>query len=594
MLNGDISDQYFRPDGNHDKDYVNPFYGIPHQYLPQNMDHMLWWANEFLVRFGFYRAALNRIANYFITQIAIDCDDEESKEEYQEIFDKLGWKEHLGEAGLNLLAHGNSFVSINQGFNRFLICPHCGKVSLIDRVENFKFEKGKYVYQCPSCQFKGPHKVIDKPNKDISQIHVQHWAPREVKVITEPTRGLSKYYWHIPQIYKNQITGKGSKFYAKNTPKVVYDSVFEGKMVEFNKKNFIHLKVPTPASLKTDGKAIPPCIYMFDNFFMLKVIERFNEVICYEDINPFRVIAMDPGTNPSNPIFGNTNAGGWGAAVDDMIRDHRRDPGAYHKFPFALAYQQLGGDGKNLAPVELMQMAQNNILNALNIPQELYSMTLTTQAVGPALRLFENSWSSVVDNYNRLIQHWGDVIGKIRGLAPAKFSLMKSTFADDMERKSVIAQLASSNAIARSEILKLYNIDYKEQIRKKMEEDLMAQELQEEEAAKQQIKAISKSSIFGQQQGGQMGMAMLGGAAASPGDSVGSGHGSTPQDILQQASEIAQQLFPMDGSQRRAELQKIKGQNETMWSAVKGQLQQMDGQSKSQGHQANKQSQQGQ
>jgi predicted RNA-binding Zn-ribbon protein involved in translation (DUF1610 family) len=583
---GNTSDTFFKSGFTNADQYVNPFYGIPVQYLPQNMDHMLEWANHFLLRFGFYGAALKRIANYFITQISIDCDDEESKEEYQDIFEKINWKEHLAESGLNLLAYGNSFLSINQGFNRFLICPQCGKVSLIDRVNDFKFDKGKYIYTCPGCAFKGAHKMIDKPNKDISNIHIKHWDVREIKVRSEDVTGKAEYFWEIPQLYKNKVSAKGDRFYAKNTPKVIYDTIFENKMVAFNRKNFLHLKMATPCSLKTDGKAVPLCIYLFDNFFMLKVLERFNEAICFEDINPFRVIAMDTGTNPSNPVLGNMNAGTWSAAVDKMIDDHRRDPGSYHKFPFPLQFQQLGGDGKNLAPVELMQLAQNNILNALNIPQEMYTMNLATQAVGPALRLFENSWSCIVDAYNTTLQHWGDVVCKIRGLAPAKFSLIESSFADDVERKSVIGQLVSSNSIARSEFLKLYNLDYKDQLRKKMEEDIAAQELQEEEQEKQQIKASQKASIFNQQ-GGQMGGAMMGGGPgappASPGDSVGSGVGSSPQDILAQSKEIAQQLQPMDGAARRTELQKIKTQNETMWSAVKGALQQMDADAKKKG-----------
>lgn len=600
MLSGDVSDSFFGTgDNNKYEQYVNPFYGIPLQYLPQNMDGMLKWANQFLLRFGFYRTALQRIANYFITQVMIECEDEESKKEYQEIFDKLGWKELLAEAGLNLLAYGNTFVSINQGFNRFLVCPKCSKVTLIDRVNNFKFDKGKYTYQCPGCSFKGAHKVVDKPNKDIGKINVKFWDPTEVKIRFEDTTGQSEYFWEISQLYKNKVTNKNDRFFAKKVPMVIFDTIFEQKMVAFNARNFMHLKLPTPASLKTDGKAVPLCIYLFDSFFMLKVLERFNEAICFEDINPFRVIAMSD-TNPSNPILGNTNSGSWVNAVETMIKEHRRDPGSYHTFPFPLQFQQLGGDGKNLAPVELMQQAQNNILNALNIPQELYTMTLQMQALPPALRLFENSWSCVIDNYNRLLQHWGDVIAKIRGLTPGKFSLMPTTLADDMEKKTMIAQLMSSNSISRSELLKIYNMDFKDQLRKKMQEDLDAQELQEEEQERQQIKNTQKASIFNQQ-GGQQGAAQMGGQSAgaggaggsSPSENVGSGVGQTPQDILQQAQEIAQSLQPMDGAGRRTELQKIKAQNETLWAAVKGQLQQMDGQSKSDGlKQAKQQGQQ--
>jgi hypothetical protein len=112
----DNFDNFFNPKGANK--YANPFHGIPLQYLPLNMDGMLWWADHFLMRFGFYRTALSRIANYFITQLNIDCEDEKAKETYQEIFETLGWKEILGEAGLNLLGYSNAFVSINQGFDR--------------------------------------------------------------------------------------------------------------------------------------------------------------------------------------------------------------------------------------------------------------------------------------------------------------------------------------------------------------------------------------------------------------------------------------------------------------------------------------------
>lgn len=299
---------------------------------------------------------------------------------------------------------------------------------------------------------------------------------------------------------------------------------------------------------------------------MLKVIERYNEVICMEDINPFRVISMAENTPASNPIFESQDGGIWAAAVDDMLDSHRRDPGAYHKFPFTLNFQHLGADAKQTAPVDLMTYVQNNILNALNIPQEFYNMTLQSQAVGPALKLFENSWNSIPMNYNILLQKLGDVICKIRGLTPAKISLVPITFADDMERKSVIAQLVSSNSIARSELLNLFDFDYKDQLRKKLEEDRLAAEIQEEEQKKQQIKQVAKTSLFGAQQGG--------GVPGSPGENVSTG--GNPHDVLTQATEIAQQLQQADSGTRRSELQKIKGQSETLWSAVKAKLEELD------------------
>ena len=43
-------------------------------------------------------------------------------------------------------------------------------------------------------------------------------------------------------------------------------------------------------------------------------------------------------------------------------------------------------------------------------------------------------------------------------------------------------------------------------------------------------------------------------------------------DVLDQATQIAEKLFPMDGAQRREELQKIKATDQTLYAAVKHKL----------------------
>ena len=188
-------------------------------------------------------------------------------------------------------------------------------------------------------------------------------------------------------------------------------------------------------------------------------------------------------------------------------------------------------------------------------------MTLQVQALGPALRLFENSWSVLVDTYNSILDQWGDVIGKIRGLPSAKIGLTPVTISDDIERKSIIGQLVSANAIARSELLNMYGFDYREQLRKKMQEDRDAKELQEEEQAKDQLRQLADSGS-GQQSGQQP---------------------TSPQDVLQQAQQTAQELFPMDAAGRRQKLQELKQTDPTLYGAVKQALEELTSQARSQG-----------
>lgn len=537
--------------------YSNPFYGVPFQFLPQNVDHMLWWANHFLFRFPFYKTVLGRVANYFVTAIKIECDDADAKRKYDEIFADMQWKQILGTTGLNLLAYGNSFSSITQGFDRFLLCSGCKRISNIERIDDYEFNKeGQYSCKCKGCNKKTPHEVLDKPSKDLKKLEVIQWNPREIKVRHDHASNASQYFWDIPQSYVNKVLEPNNKFYSKKTPKSIFDAIIKKKMLSFNDKNFIHLRVPSPSGIPTEGKSIPPCIYMFDDFFMLKVLERYNQALMFEDIVPFRVFSMAEGGAGGGNMQVNAilhqSAPQWQSAVKNMIKEHRLDPASYHLFPFTFQYQHLGADGKTLAPTELIQNTIGNILNALNIPQELYTMSLQTQAMGPALRLFENSWSFIVDIYNQMLGKWADIIRKINGLPKAKVTLMPVTLSDDIERKSIISQLVSANSIARSELLKLYGFDFREQVRKKFEEDDIMQEMQEEAATKKQIQQMVDG----------------GGGGGGGGGSTG----STPGDVLEQATQIAEKLFPLDGAQRREELQKIKATDQTLYAAVKHKL----------------------
>ena len=275
MFNSNEPQSYFGAGMTGRDRYSNPFYNIPLQYLPMNMEGMLLWAEHFLFRNGFYKQALNRIANYFITSLNIECDDKEAKDRYQEVFEKLKWRQILSVAGLNLLAYGNSFITVNQGFNRNLSCPKCGRVDNIDKLEDFEFNKGKYVKRCLKCSYKGEHSVIDKPSSDIDKIHVVHWPAKEIKIRNEDTTGEYEYFWDIPQQYGKKITTKNNKFYSKKTPQVIFECVQNKTMLAFNAKNFVHLKLDTPSTIRTDGKAVPPAMFIFEDFFMLQTLKRY-------------------------------------------------------------------------------------------------------------------------------------------------------------------------------------------------------------------------------------------------------------------------------------------------------------------------------
>lgn len=567
--------------------YSNPFYSIPLQYLPRNIDDMLRWANHFLFRFEFYRSALGRVANYFITELSLECENPKDKEKYESAFKAIKWKEELANAGVNIISAGNEFATITPGFDRFLECPKCHKAIAISKLDDYEFDKGVFKRTCSdkNCRYKGEFRVKDITSKDLKRIHITHYPATNVHVRYESTTGESEYFWEMPAEYINARKKKNNKFYSKKTPKIIFDCIFAKKplLVQFSDNTFIHLRVPTPAAVSSGGKAIPPCIYMFDSFFMLKVLERFNEVICFEDINPFRVISMaSSGGGEINPIL-QMDASEWSAAVDAMITAQRQDPATYHKFPFPIEYQQLKGEGNKLAPVDIIKYSMERILTALNIPQELFAMNLSAQgqAIAPTLRLFENAWSPLVDSYDQLVQHWADAFAKILDLAPATVRLLPTTLADDLQKQQNLMNLMQANAISRTDVLKMFSLDYEDQTKKRMQEDEIQKRLQEEQQEKDQIIQQNSASLFNNQQ--QQGGPNAGGGGTGM-------DASTPDQVLQKAQDLAQQLISQPPATIREELQKLKAQGATsLYSATKTALDELRSQSKSQGLQQGKQ-----
>ena len=72
-------------------------------------------------------------------------------------------------------------------------------------------------------------------------------------------------------------------------------------------------------------------------------------------------------------------------------------------------------------------------------------------------------------------------------------------------------------------------------------------------------------------------------APASAGIPASGGQPQEPGDILQEAQQIAQQLFTMPYADRRRELSNIKSTNETLYAQVKVELEKINTQAQAQG-----------
>jgi len=310
----------------------------------------------------------------------------------------------------------------------------------------------------------------------------------------------------------------------------------------------------------------------------------------------------------------------WSSKMQEMLVQHRRDPAGWHTAPFPVTYQTLGGEGQQMSPHMLLKQGTADMNDSLGVPVEMYQGTMSLQAAPTAIRLFESTWPHVQAQLNGFLNWLIKNVSQTFGWEEAKAKLQTPTYADNLERKQMIFQLQSAQQISKQTAFASLGIDPEEEQRRIIEENRFQQETQrefeEEEAKKQEMQeTMAQMSAPPPQQ--QMGGAPVDpntGMPMDPAMAQGGGGGmvqpmggmpgmtmpgqgsmaTTPQELMQQAEEVANQLMAMPETARKSELINLKRSNPVLHAQVKQIMTDMTQQAASQGvSQMRQQAQQG-
>lgn len=304
------------------------------------------------------------------------------------------------------------------------------------------------------------------------------------------------------------------------------------------------------------------------------------------------------------------NMGDFSARVKRMIASRRRNPAEWNVLPTPIEYQALGGDASQLAPTDLLELGMDTLLTAIGVPVEMYKGSMSMQSAPAALRLFEANWSHLVYAMNQQLSHIVQRVGEIFNWEPVTARLKRVTHADDLNRQMAKLQLMMGGQISRTTGLESIGADFGEEERRKLEEERMVAEetekLQKEMDQQANIAAMSQSAptngpipqppmpgMPGQMPTMQgMPGAMPGGGAPAP-PQPGGAEGAQPQgaaqafstqqmpaqnqpttveEMLAQATTIAQQAMGLPESQRKSYLIQLRKENPVMADLVQSQL----------------------
>jgi len=610
--------------------FPDPFLDYASLAMPSTFTNALRFCEYLLLNNGVYRAAIDRVISYFITELEIEGTDREGKEQYLDyMYDTLGIDRVLMLVARDYLTYGNSVTSLVVPFRRHLSCPKCGFEAPLKRIANNQRLKFTWANEfracCPQCSYRGKWTHVDRRSTEEDDITVKRWNIHELELAWDPYSDAVEHIWRIPPYYKNHIN-RGTLHVLEHAPWEAIQAVQHDKYILLDPGMIHHAKEDTLCGILNKGWGISRVLTNFRQAWYMQVLHRYNEAIGLDYIIPFRVLTPEPrsGTGGQNGMMGDplfsADMGGVTGMMQSMLAQRRRDPTAWFTLPFPIRYQALGGEASQMAPHELMDQALDTLLNAIDIPVEFYKRTLTLQAAPTALRLMESGWSHLVHMLNRFLQWLANKISTTLSWEQVKVRLARPSHADDLNRQLAKLQLMMGQQISQTSGLKSVGLRFEEEQDRLLEEQQYVAEKSEKTQEAIENAGLGDQMAQGMMAPGGAGAPMdpaaqqMGGAAggasgpatapgaappaaglppgAAPVDPVeailaqlplSDLESISPQELYEMANVVAQQIFALPATQRISTLRRLKTESEMLHMAVKAALDKLDQQAERQG-----------
>lgn len=522
--------------------FPDPFFDIASQYMPKDIKRTFAWCEYLYFTNGIVRAATERIVQYFVTELQYKNNDTDNVRKLKNILEKqLKIKNVALMMANNFLVYGNSIATIYFPFRRVLKCPVCGLEVDIHNLA-YKYSDLQYSGTCP-CGKLVKFTAVDHKDFDTKNINIIHLDPKNMDINYNPFSGRSEYYWTIPNNVITEIKSQ-NKFMIESTPPEILQAVQEGKTFKFDNAYIIHMKQPTLSGVQVEW-GLPFFINILKLNYYAALLRRANEAIALDFVVPFRILSPGHSSPNADPVA-MASLSNFVSEMQSMVFRHRNDPADIQIAPFPIAYQAFGGEKKSLDLTNEIKSIIEEQLHSLNYPSELFYNTLRLQSYPPALRLFENTWSHLVEGLNTFVQWVADHICDHMGMQRETVSFTRVTIADDIEKRQVLLQLASSQQISMISALKAYGLDFEEEQRQMAEQQkimsTIQQDMQEEAQVAQQM-----------------------GQGQQPAD-------SSPMDVQSQGQQLAMNMLSMPQEQRRIQLNQMNQMNPTLYAIVKDKM----------------------
>jgi len=544
------------------------------EYVPNSMSEAFRMCEFLYENFPTYKKGSERVVDYFLTSIKLSGGDDKKRKEFEEVLTRdTTTVSKLRQVDVNFMAYGNAVISPHFPFIRSLSCQTCKTETTFSGASStaaFNFQTGDFTLDCRKCKKTTVHKAIDRPDKDPKKVQMVVWDPKKVHIEFNDITQEAEYWVSISEHTKRKVRDN-SQFFLKTLPMPVLDCIRRNQKLKLRPEYVLHLKEPTLAGLPTRGWGSPPILGAFRNFFRLQILMRQDERLMLDYITPMRLVSPKQGSYSEGNSIMNASMSKFAANFQSAVETHRMSGIDWHVLPFPVDYQAIGGEGRSASTRDLVEDEEGRILNARGVPPEFYRASMTLQAAPVALRLFERSWSNLVNGNNKVLQWWADILTSYLEHGSYTCEMESVTIVDDLDNKMWRLQAVSGQMVSQETGFRPMGIDPSLEQDLIIEEQMTQQRKQTEAQEKLEMEQLSLVDSSQGSQGGQSGQG-----------------GVDPMESVSQADQIAGELLdpniPQAEVNRR--LRSIKQTNEALHAMVTQKMKEKRGLARSVGQDA--------
>lgn len=544
-----------------------------------------------------YVQVSRRVFRYFIKGLSLAGADSAARDDLEELLvDKVDILSAAARLGDEYDCYGNAFVRVHLPFRRFLIY----KGSYIDVEQfghqiEFSLDKLEYTVPDPADLKRGvsaPRKVslpfVDYACTDASRIRICFLDPRDVYPNKAYFSGEIRYLFKFPSYLKTEIK-RNDIHQINNIPKDMLRVIRSDEDFLFAPGEIFHFKQDTVSGISESGWGTPNLLLQYRTLHQLQMYRKIDEVIAEDYTTPHRIFT------PQIPAGADREAimlilSSYKSEISRMVKERRRDKYAIHSLPFPIHYMNAGGEARNLVQKDLMEFQTDKLFDSLGFPRDLFKASLNLTQMPTAIRMMESTFYFIPRLLDRFVNFVATRVSKHLDLYhDVRVSMERPALADDLERKSMLVQLAAAGDVSKQYAFAqaLGITDYKDKYREAVQENVelseIALEAQQEAQRKQESGSMSHLTM---QAADQAAMASDG-AMAPP--AVGGGgvlpdvQNMDPAQILQHAEELAMQYVQLPPGESSRALQQVKGNSEQLHAMVKQKMEEIRSSHASQG-----------